>query len=731
MARYKIPTYNAGVWEYTIFPDRVAFRDFVKSLFKEPGLYNFDETAYLFNEQARTFQKKKMFCEAPEGSQDFIEYWDTEKEKCRKGVIFKNGKGDVWYLPRFYYHWINFLRIYFKVAKKFEFPEIRDVHYHIALYEILAELNDKNVVCLKKRQVAWTYFHMCRIYNKYLFEEGFVGKIAASDKKYINATNGCWKFLAEYHNFTNKETAWSCTNLPDKEFSWQQKVETKTVDGRKVQIGTMATITGVSMDKDPVSGVAGATDEFDYEEGGIAPTADTTYGFMRQAMREGALTSGIFVIGGSVGDLSQCNPLKEFLLHPVANDFYPVYTNLLDENGTEGETGLFIPEQWSMPPFIDKFGNSLVKEALEYLDNEYARIEKEKAPEAFQLEVSQRPRNIKEAFAIRTVSVFPVKHTTRQVKKIEEGSVYLKYVDLERTDENKITYKDSKRQPCPYPISRTASDKRGCVVIHQFPGENPAWGNHYASVDPIEVGRSDTSDSLASVYIYATPVEVVRIDAEGSSTTFLEGGKLVAELVCRYDDPNETNEQISMLVELYNAWTLSENNKTSFINYMIAKKRAKYLVPASEMLFDKELDVKQNVFQKYGYTRTPALWKKLLEYGINYLSEELGHETSDTGEITKIKYGVERISFIWLLREMQQYQDKGNFDRLSSYCALMAFAKIQEAKGIRKKIERKEESTNKQKIPNFDRNTFLKSVGRPGSAMNRAKVNPFKSIGRR
>jgi hypothetical protein len=26
--------------------------------------------------------------------------------------------------------------------------------------------------------------------------------------------------------------------------------------------------------------------------------------------------------------------------------------------------GLFIPEQWSMPPYIDAYGNSLIEEAL-------------------------------------------------------------------------------------------------------------------------------------------------------------------------------------------------------------------------------------------------------------------------------------------------------------------------------------------------------------------------------
>ena len=51
------------------------------------------------------------------------------------------------------------------------------------------------------------------------------------------------------------------------------------------------------------------------------------------------------------------------ILNPKANDIYAVRNNLIDRQRYRG-AGLFIPEQWSMPPFIDDYGNSLVEEAL-------------------------------------------------------------------------------------------------------------------------------------------------------------------------------------------------------------------------------------------------------------------------------------------------------------------------------------------------------------------------------
>src|SRR5688572_16245172 len=117
----KIPTYKNGQWvERTIFQTREEFIEFLLPLFKEPGEYDFDETSLIFNEQARQFTKHGYYCAAAKGSAGYKSYWDFERRKCRKGVIFINGE-KVWYLPGFYYMLLNFLHVYNKEAKKFGF----------------------------------------------------------------------------------------------------------------------------------------------------------------------------------------------------------------------------------------------------------------------------------------------------------------------------------------------------------------------------------------------------------------------------------------------------------------------------------------------------------------------------------------------------------------------------------------------------------------------------------
>lgn len=739
-----VPIYSPSkLWHYTEFATREEFRDYLVPLFKEPGLYEFDEISIKFNEQAAIFLQKGIYPgnEFQKRSKPYREYWDKEKEKCRYGVLFLNDKGGIWYLPRFYYDWLNFLQIYDKRKefKKFVFPEFRDVQYHMCLYECLAELHDKNGVTLKRRQVASSYIHTAKIFNKYKFEEGYVAKIMASDKSYIEGQKGCWKYLEHYRDFSNKSTAWIRHNDPNKVYNWEQRIKitrkNKDGEGTDVTIGTKATIVGITLEKDAIKGVGGAADDVFYEEGGVAPTADITYGYMREAMQEGANVTGYFSIAGSVGDLKQCKPLEKFMLYPVENDFYPVKSNLLDDTGRQGVSGLFIPIFWGYSPFIDKYGNSMITEAKKFIDKKYSDEKKKKDFAAYQLLVSQGPRNIAEALAVRTESIFSLKYTAAQVQRIKDGDYHLKSVDLEREDSGVVKDKPSNRQPIDYNSSASAlmnlPDKRGCGIMYERPIPDAPWMTYLGSIDPVEKGDTKTSESMACIYIYKMPVEVIKT-IDGEQSIQLEGGKLVFEWVGRYDDVDDTNEMLSMACEFYNAWTMCEINKSTWVQHMRFNRRQKYLARKTDMILDKDMDERQTSISDYGVYMTDKLWKDLLEYAINFLSEKLGTVNREKSDIAnKIVYGVERIPFIGLLREMQGYNENGNFDRLKAFAILIGFVKSQEAKrgGIQQRIVRTDQDNEVEKnaykklmirnpFPTRTNNTYRQTIKRGSGFRN-------------
>jgi hypothetical protein len=123
------------------------------------------------------------------------------------------------------------------------------------------------------------------------------------------------------------------------------------------------------------------------------------------------------------------------------------------------------------------------------------------------------------------------------------------------------------------------------------------------------------------------------------------------------------------------------------------------------------------VFQEYGWKNTGVLFKShLISYGINYLTEEIDTETKPDGTIVKTTHGVERVMDPVLLKEMQQYREGLNVDRLVAFCALVAFAKVQQSnRGLPHKVE-----------------TETKPGQNPKKSDNLSKLNisPFRNLGK-
>ena len=726
-----IPTWDNGTWTTTSFDSRDEFKVFIISIFKEPGQYNFNkDSSLIFNEQSQLFNKNKVYCLAPFKSKDFLKYWDDQKEKCRKGVIVKSGN-HIWFLAREYYMWLNFLPIFNKEIQAFGFADIRDAQYHMALYELLAELHYKHVAILKKRQIASSYYHAGKLLNQQWFEAGVTLKMGASLKDYINE-KGTWKFLSEYASFLNEHTAWYRPMSPDKVMMWQQKIQVRKGD-RNTEVGLKGTIQGMSFEKDPTNGVGGPVKYFFHEEAGIAPKMDTTFGYIKPALKSGLMTTGMFIAAGSVGDLDQCEPLKAMILDPEANDIYGIDTNLLDKDNTIGVSGLFIPEQWSMPPYIDEFGNSLVEESIKALDEYFEECKKKMSPEKYQLEVSQHPRNIEEAFAHRKVSIFPQHLVAAQLRRIEEKEYAYEFLDIFRDEDGKPKVKETNKLPITeFPIGKKTEDKTGTLVVWERPVKDPELRMYYASIDPVSEGKTTTSDSLCSIYVMKAPI-LINKHTGGEVENYIEQDKVVAAWCGRFDDIKKTHERLELIIEWYNALTVIENNISLFIQYMISRKKQRYLVPKNQILFLKDLGANANVFQEYGWKNTGVLFKShLLSYVIEYTREELDTVTKEDGTIVKTTYGIERIPDPMLLKEMKAYSEGLNVDRLVAFSALVAFMKIQHSNiGLLKRTVMDDAAKNLQKSDNLFKLSHspfrhMGNVKRSGGQT--IKRSPFKNF---
>ena len=649
-----------------------------KEIFKEPGYYNLNEyTSAIINREARKFKKYGYYTDAVYKTIDYINYWDHQKLLCRNGLLIVTPINTI-YIPRDYYFWINFLPIFRKDIRKHDFADIIDFQIHLSLYEYIAELKGKHVAIVKKRQCASSYIHAAKLVNQLWFEEGLVNKIAAYTETYLNQI---WQYIREYRNFLNINTGWYRSFIPDSDTSkhWKQQFEERTADGKKVFRGNKSELIGVIADTTGSKTVSGSCAYFYHEEGGISPIMLDIFEFVTPALTDGNIITGQFIAAGSVSELDQSAGLRELILNPEVRNIYAVETRFYDPDTPIRLCGLFVPEQWGMRPFIDEHGNSLVDEAIKELKAKREAWKKELPFDKYQLRVSQAPMYITEAFNYRKESRFPLDIIKIQEDRIRNGYVNYEYVELNYDSNGKIVPVPSNRMPImEVPVKRDAEDKRGVIVVYERPLPNLPFGSYVACVDPVASGKTISSDSLATIYVYRMPTVSKSVNADGSvNSVNVVGDKVVCSWSGRYDDINDTFDNLLKIIEWYNAKTLVENNSWNFIQHVIYKQKQHYLIPSSQILFTKEINANTMTFKEYGWSMTEQMFNNhLIPYLINFVKEKIGEEYNEKKEVIRTIFGVERIPDIMALEEMKKYYELKNKDRLVTLSALVAYVKV-------------------------------------------------------
>lgn len=730
----KIPTYDskANIWGETTFPSQPAFVEFLKSIFKEPGEYEFDESTLKWNEAGKKFAQKKFYTSLPIGTKDWITFWNFEKKKSRRGVIWKNGD-KTWYLCREYYMLLNFLPITNKEKGSIEgFCDVRDTQYHMSLYEKIAEGIHKHSGLLKKRQMLSSYYHCAKLINVYWFEKTKRLKMFASDDDYISGKQGSWLILEAYRDFLNQHTPWYRNSQPGEVGNWEQKIKIKR-NGRLITQGNKSTIIAKTMKRDPSKGVGGPGYITFYEEAGIAPTMDTTLMFMNPALESGLEKVGTFIAAGSVGDLDDCKPLEKFIKDPDPYEIHKVPTRWYDDTGVVKECGLFIPEQYGMPPYIDPYGNSLVEEAIAAL--KIAQESWKQLPaEEYRLKMSQKPMTIQQAFAYRNESYFPIPLIERRQQVIKEqvregqlkpvkGIMKEGEAGPEFIPWDKLPPADRPAE-MGYPIDPKTSDKRGVTIVYKFPDKDQEFGVNFAGVDSIEANVTSTSNSLFCVAIVSRRIEVHMEDQEGNRTVHYEGGKLLAIYAGRYDDVNDSNKQGELLLRWYNALGAVERNKANFINHMRRKGFAKLIAKRREMTLFKDIDMTGFDTDEFGiYLGSDGKANEVINQNLlEDLTTELDvihkkNKDGSMGEVVKTIRGVDLYDDYWTLEELKMAQDGVNTDRRIAVGLAKTLAKCYELT-YKKKVYKTE--NKKKEVPRqegFNLLTGGRITGKPRSLL--------------
>lgn len=683
----QVPAYDStsDSWGARLFETESSFIEYMEDQFKMPGKYGLKNTNK-WKECAINYTKSctrpnlegGAYTNAIKGTSSYYKFWNFERDKCKFGVIY-----DDTYVPPFYYFYLNYCPFQDDVRGCKAFALVHDNDLYFFHYVTLCMLKGKHAVVLKARQRGYSLKIMSLLYWSYVWFEGTVNTIGAIDETKVVKS---WRFLERYKSHCDKNTQNAMRRGPVKPklLEWIERVD--LADGGFD--GNDSTIKGVTFQKSFDSGVGGAQSIFFYEEAGISPTMLKTIGYIRPALEKGTLTTGLIICSGALGELDAAEDLKEIFYNPEDHNFLSVI-NVWDQDPLRaGEPcGLFISEAYNMEgefegkPFYDKDGNSDVEHSMKFINLEKEKLKlSKKAAELVQLDLSQKITSPEEGFAARKDGFFKARLLKNHKDRLSVNKPKIIHCELYEDRDGLVRWAHSDKEPIiEFPFKGKADlDKRGAVCILELPqiekgSSEPTPRMYFAGIDPIQTDITTTSESLFCIYIFKNRTRVKYKDPETGEIKYkYEGYKPVAWYLGRYDDRKQTNEQAELLLRMYNAYALVENNVTSFIDHMRSKNLdAKYLMPSSEAkrIWGEDVEVDTSVNRMYGIYMAPN--GKLRTFILNkikeYLEDILDIIRTSTGEPVRTVYGTERISDVGLLNECIGYTKKENTDRLVSF----------------------------------------------------------------
>lgn len=274
------------------------------------------------------------------------------------------------------------------------------------------------------------------------------------------------------------------------------------------------------------------------------------------------------------------------------------------------------------------------------------------------------PLNTEECFLSEKPNIYDAEAARRQKHRLDSTGLSGIPTFLTYNNEGKIVPDPTDKLPISNFPMKPHESKDAPIMIYEFPMENPPYGLYVAGVDPYRQGKAEYSTSLGSVHIYKRMNEIT---GESYQNMF------VASYTARPDSKAKWEEQARLLIKLYNARTLCENDEMSFIDYMIGKGDAHYLEKQPQWL--KEIVPNTTVMRDYGIHRSAGKVRDFLNTQLKKYSEEKIYEEKDEeGSTTMELFGMSRIPDPMLLEEMSQFNEDDNFDRIISAQLAIALA---------------------------------------------------------
>lgn len=615
-----------------------------------------------------------------EDDENYDEFWQQEEERCKLGFFMDND----FYISGFLYWHLNFWKTeitkpdeYGGTFEEYTNPSFRDNELIISDSISRAKHYQKGLAIGGSRRIAKSVTISSYLCHNATLDRHSQNLFVGLNGDDIDVTNGkIKKGLSElplYFQWMLVKQDWDKeVNLGVKDTKGNKKVFS-TIYIRNIESGKKE------------EAIAGTKPRcFVIEEGGkgrflkgfkaAVPGFTSPYGWV---------CSPLIIFTG--GDMENYHDAKNVFMNPRSHNFLEFTCPLgkVNHHGEVRKHGLFLGNKYrqeakhqttlgdylgledrSSDLFNIPFWVSDEEWADQILEEELYNLLQNPDKELYYKEQMYFPKTVDDIFLNVGTNIYNSKAAIAQQTRIAEMGITGMPVKLFSDGEKICWEEDTKREYIrEWPLETQKKDAP--VMIYELPEPNPPKFLYVAGIDPYRQDTSTTSQSLGAVYIYK---RMHSLTGSGMSDGF------VASYVGRPDSQAEWEETTRMLLMMYNAYALVENDEYSFCKYMVTKQCAEmYLSPQPN--FYKTLVLNGTQKRDWGVSRQSTKVRNYL-FGTlkKYLEESLYREIDDNGVVQKEVLGVSRILDHTLLTEISGFTEVANVDRIVAASLAIAMA---------------------------------------------------------
>jgi hypothetical protein len=664
----------------------------------EQILYEFEDIAFVntseLTETAKHFSKHGVYTYAPVGTREHKDFWDREEYKINNGVTLPgklikgtDGKFEIQkvHITGKHYAYLNYGRIKLtksfmeedseKVVKnvthtmvarkKVAFPDFWDGDYNYFHAINKCEEIGRNLIVFKARRKGYSYkggFLAAIEANMYPDTTVVLG---ANDMRYLTQGDGLTRMAKNYLDFLESETDFNRGYLSPAIENLRLGYR---LQGEVIDRGYKSSIISVSFKDNPDAAIGKDASKIFIEEAGKFPNMQAMYDVTQPTLEDGDIIVGMMIVFGTGGtkDANWATLEKMFYNPELYNAL--TFNNVWDTDKKGKSCGYFHSHVQNLKPYVDKDGNSDKETSLKV--SAEAREKKKKTTtnaQDFNMYIGQRCITPQEGFSRTSSNIFSsvdLDDHVSYVAQSQELRDLARHGILEYTKTKSVKFTSNLELPrervhspiLDFPHS-VNSDVTGCLVEYQPPviingvvpsGLYRVWHDPYAQdKDKDEIKQKD---SLGATFVYE------RVNTISPT----QGDILVASYVGRPATFDEYNEMLLKIALRYNAEVAFENDRGDVKGYF---RRAGYY----HLLADEpDFNWKQEIQGKHGRNKGTSMNNIERKGTAAMLLKDWLYSPRGTDENGKRKLTLHYIFDLPLLIELQKWELKGNFDRVSA-----------------------------------------------------------------